>query len=408
MRRSSRSKSGSRFDAIERVWRDNRCLKHSSIVVYRRWILRFKAYCQATQLDEKTQLTLAGVALFARWYARSHDIEEKSAFSGARSALGTWALARQTLGEPLPSWVIVPEVERSRSRLLCEFAEHLRLHRGNPTGTVRKKTEHVANFLAFLREQGRRAQQLRLQDIDAFVSVCAKRYARTTVADICSSLRGFVRFLRMSGRIRADLAPSILAPIVRSNERPHRALPWGDVQRILRAVDQRSACGKRDYALLLMMSTYGLGAGEVIRLTLEDIDWRAATLHVMRPKTHVAFVLPLLPAVARALASYLRHGRPRHARTRHVFVTMRAPYKPLACAVSIRHILHTHAHRAGVTAPYLGTHVLRHTHACRQMELGAQPKVIGDILGHRDPDSTSAYLRVATERLRDLALPVPS
>jgi site-specific recombinase XerD len=87
---------------------------------------------------------------------------------------------------------------------------------------------------------------------------------------------------------------------------------------------------------------------------------------------------------------------------------MRAPYKPLACAVSVRHILHAHAHRAGVTAPYLGTHVLRHTHACRQMELGAPPDVIGDILGHRDPDSTSAYLRVATERLRDLALPVPS
>jgi integrase/recombinase XerD len=408
MRRSSRSKSGSRFDAVERVWRDNRCLKHSSIVVYRRWILRFKAYCHAKQLEERAQLTLVGVSRFARWYACAHDIEEKTAFSSARSALGTWALARQTLGESLPPWRLVQDAERSRSPLIREFAEHLHLHRGNPTSTVRKKIAHVAHFLAFLREQGRGQQQIRLQDIDAFVSICGKRYARTTVADICSSLRGFMRFLRVSGRITVDLASSILAPIVRRHEHPHRALSWDDVQRILCAVDRRSACGRRDYALLLLMSSYGLGAGEVIRLTLEDIDWRAATLHVVRPKTHVEFVLPLLPAVAQALASYLRHGRPRHARSRHVFVTMRAPYKPLACAVSIRHILHTHAHRAGVTAPYLGTHVLRHTYACRQMELGAQPKVIGDILGHRDPDSTSAYLRVATEHLRDLALPVPS
>jgi len=408
MPRGNSSKSRPKFDALERVWRGNRCLEHSSIVVYRRWILRFKVYCHARQLDEKEQLTLAGVAMFARWYARLHDIKEKTAFSSARSALRTWALARQTLGESLPPWMVVQDAQRSRSPLIREFAEHLHLHRGNPASTIRKKITHVAQFLAFLRDQGRRPRQLRLQDIDAFVDTCRKRYARTTVADICSSLRAFMRFLRMSGRISADLAPCILAPIVRCHERPHRALSWDAVQRILRAVDRRSACGRRDYALLLLMSTYGLGAGEVIRLTLEDIDWRSATLHVVRPKTHVEFVLPLLPAVARALVSYLRHGRPRHARTRHVFVTMRAPYKPLACAVSIRHILHTHAHRAGVTAPYLGTHVLRHTHACRQMELGAQPKVIGDILGHRDPDSTSAYLRVATERLRDLALPVPS
>jgi len=87
---------------------------------------------------------------------------------------------------------------------------------------------------------------------------------------------------------------------------------------------------------------------------------------------------------------------------------MCTPFKPLACAVSVRHILHTAAQRAGVTAPFMGTHVLRHTHACRQLELGAAPKIIGDILGHRDPDSTSAYLRVATGRLRAMALPVPA
>jgi site-specific recombinase XerD len=87
---------------------------------------------------------------------------------------------------------------------------------------------------------------------------------------------------------------------------------------------------------------------------------------------------------------------------------MSTPHKPLACAVTIRHILHTHAQRASVSADYLGTHVLRHTHACRQMELGTQPKIIGDILGHRDPESISAYLWVSIERLRDIALPIPT
>jgi len=156
-----------------------------------------------------------------------------------------------------------------------------------------------------------------------------------------------------------------------------------------------------------MMSVYGLGAGEVIGLTLDDVDWRAATLHVRRPKTRAEFLLPLLPAVAKALVRYLKGGRPPHTATRRLFVTMRTPFKPLSCAVTVRHILHSAAAHAGVSAPFLGTHVLRHTHACRQLELGTPAKIIGDVLGHRDPESTSAYLRVATNRLRELALPVP-
>jgi integrase/recombinase XerD len=82
------------------------------------------------------------------------------------------------------------------------------------------------------------------------------------------------------------------------------------VQRLLSAVDRSTPRGLRDYALLLMMTVYGLGAGEVIRLQFQDIDWEAATMSVLRPKTGVAFAVPLLPAVAHALASYLRHGRP--------------------------------------------------------------------------------------------------
>jgi len=95
-------------------------------------------------------------------------------------------------------------------------------------------------------------------------------------------------------------------------ERPRRALPWEDVQRLLRAVETSTACGLRDHALLLMMSTYGLGAGEVIGLQLQDIDWSAGTLQMSRPKTGVNFVLPLLPSVAKVLARYLRNGRPPH------------------------------------------------------------------------------------------------
>lgn len=393
--------------AIEKVWLENRRLKHSSIQLYRQYVGRFIDYCRKRDLSERTQLTLAGVTDFCRWYARSRNVEFKWAFDAARSALGTWATARTTLGEKLPPWTTAPDPIAELSPLLREFAEHLRDHRGNPPCTIHKKAKHIEAFVAFLRTRKRNPHQGRLQDIDTFLMKCCERYARSTAADITCSLRSFARFMCASGRVPVDLAPSIVGPIVRRAERPHRALPWEDVRRILRGIDRWTPCGRRDYALLLMMSTYGLGSGEIIQLMLDDIDWQAATVRVHRPKNGVEFLLPLLPAVARALASYLRHGRPLHPQSRNLFITHRAPHKALASSVTVRHILHTHAQRAGVSAPFLGTHALRYTHACRQLQLGTQPKVIGDILGHRDPESTSVYLRASIEGLREIALPVP-
>jgi len=387
---------------VVRIWRQNRCLRSSTIGVYLLWVQRFKAYCCALEL------TLAGVDTFATWYAKRRGIDRHLAFEGARSALRAWALALEVLGCATPPWEPAPEPGPPASPVLGQFEEHLDRHRGNPPVTRKKKLAHITAFLAFLRGRQRSMAELDLADIDAFIVACRHHYARTTVADIASSLRSFLRFLHTTGRLAVDLAPSVMAPIVRRGERPLRALPWEKVKRILDAVERSTAAGRRDYALLLLMSVYGLGAGEALRLRLEDIDWRAAILHVTRPKTGVAVELPLLPAVARVLVDYLRHGRPQHARTRHLFVSLQAPHRALQASSAVRHILHRHARAAGVSAPYLGSHVLRHTHACRELEQGVPPKVIGDILGHRRPESTSAYLRVANERLREVALPLPA
>ncbi len=159
--------------------------------------------------------------------------------------------------------------------------------------------------------------ELDLADIDAFIVGCRHHDARTTVADMASSLRGFLRFLHATGCLAVDLASSVMAPVVRRGERPLRALPWEEALRILRAVDRSTAGGRRDYALLLLMSVYGLGAGEALHLHLEDIDWRGAILHVTRPKTGVSVQLPLLPAVARVLVD-IRATDARNIRARAI------------------------------------------------------------------------------------------
>jgi integrase/recombinase XerD len=268
--------------------------------------------------------------------------------------------------------------------------------------------DHIGRLLEHLAEQGKTWRTMTLPDIDSFLVGCAQRYARPTVATIASSVRSFSRFLLATGRISIDLAEAVVSPVQPKFERPRPALPWEDVQRLLHSVDTSTAHGLRDHALLLMMSVYGFGAGEVIRMQLQDIDWSAATFKVVRPKTGVGFTLPMLPAVAKALAFYLRDGRPLYTPTRHLFVRMKVPFAPLTAAAAVRHILVKHARKAGLDAPYLGSHVLRHSNAARHVDLGTRPRVLSDLLGHRDPESVSAYVRIATETLRDVSLPVPT
>lgn len=325
----------------------------------------------------------------------------------ANSSMHALRRVHEVMGTQMPAWRTPASPQSPSSAVLRDYAVHLTRHRGNPDVTVHKKLDHVGKLLEHLAASGKSWRQMRLPDIDEFLIQCAYGYSRATTADVASTVRSFCRFLLASGRLRFDLAVAVISPVQPQFERPRRAWPWEDVQRLLRAVDTSTAAGLRDHALLLMMSTYGLGAGEVIRLQLQDVDWNAGTIQVVRPKTGVNFVLPLLPAVGKVLASYLRHGRPPHTPTRHVFVQAKVPFGALTASSAVRHVLIKHAKAAGIQATYLGSHVLRHSNAARQLDVGTQARTLSELLGHRDSQSLSAYVRIATQTLRDVSLPVP-
>src|SRR5271169_1686371 len=359
---------------INRIWRTDRCLQESSAKVYLQWIRRFRAYLVRHKLNECAELTLEGARRFFVWYARRRHLTGLRV-SKAGAALHALSRVYRVMGIAV---------------------------------TIRKKLAHVGRLFEHLAGRGKTWRTMALLDVDDFLIEGARRYSRSAVADMAGSIRSFSRFLFATSRIPIDLAEAVISPVQPRFERPRRALYWEEVRRLLRSVDTSTSRGLRDHALLLMMSTYGFGAGEVIRLQFEDIDWTAATIRVIRPKTGVSFMLPLLPPVAKALASYLRKGRPQNTPTRHLFVAMKMPFHSLDGSSSIRHILIKHGRAAGLDASRLGSHVLRHTHAARQIDLGVRPQVLSDLLGHRDSESISAYVRIAPETLRNISLPVPA
>jgi integrase len=189
--------------------------------------------------------------------------------------------------------------------------------------------------------------------------------------------------------------------VYRLSEIP-RSISWTEVGKVLAGVDRRTPRGKRDYAMLLLLVTYGLRGREVAALTLDDIDWKRERLAIPERKAGHSTAFPLSKSVGEAIVDYLQHGRPKTT-DRHVFFRAAAPVQPIGCAVvsacAARYLL-----RAGVQVPRPGSHTLRHTLVQRLVDADFALKEIGDFVGHRSPRSTQIYGKVAVESLRQVAL----
>jgi site-specific recombinase XerD len=391
---------------VMQQWRESG-LGENSIATYITWVRRFRVLVRKEGLDELERLTLADATTFAKKYVgarRGKQVKASTRYS-ALNALHAWACALKLLGDPVPPWRPTRSPSR-RSPVLAAYEEYRRCHGGVSIATLKRDMDTATSFVKSLRSTGRDIRRTRAVDIDRFVENLSMHVGRRTAASSCSSLRSFLRFLFATRRLRHDLSDCVVAPRYRTDEGPPRSLPWEDIRRILRAVPRDRPVGLRDYAMLLVMATYGLGSGEVVHLELGDVDWQAGILRVRRRKTGVPLELPLLPAVAQALAAYLRRGRPSQTLEHTIFVSLALPHRPLTTS-AIRHRIREYAHRAGISTTKLGAHIFRHSHATRQIDAGAPFKIVGDILGHLRPASTSVYVRVAFRRLRMVALPVP-
>jgi site-specific recombinase XerD len=221
-----------------------------------------------------------------------------------------------------------------------------------------------------------------------------------------SALRSFLRFLWQTGQTDIDLTAAI-PPVRRWRlvDVP-KYLTADDVRRLLAACDRASPVGRRDYAILLLLARLGLRGGEIVRLDLDDIDWRTGEL-VVRGKGSVRSRLPLPCDVGDAVATYLRRDRPR-CHTRRVFVRARAPHRPLGHPSTVSTLVRMALTRAGVDAPLKGAHVLRHSLATELLRRGASLADIGDVLRHQQPQTTEIYAKVDFRRLRLLAQPWPA
>jgi integrase/recombinase XerD len=293
-------------------------------------------------------------------------------------------------------------------RQIQSLTTYLREVRGMSPVTVVGHCRRIRLFLRFLKldERPLALGRIGLAQIDAFLCQAAKTNNRFSMQQIVGSLRTFLRRMHAEGALRQPLHQQIDTPRTYRLEQLPRAWPWDRIVALLRSIDRSNPAGSRDFTLLYLAACYGLRSGELVRLMLDDIDWRSGTLTVRQTKTKQTLVLPLSEEGRAVLARYLSTGRPRSTR-RELFLRRRAPAGPLA-ATAVHDILERCVALSGLPLPPLGTHALRHSFAVHLLRQGVPLPAIGATLGHRDGESTAIYLRLALDDLREVGLPVPN
>jgi len=288
-------------------------------------------------------------------------------------------------------------------RLLTDYGRYLFDERALTKHTVLVRYVPAARLFlgGVLEADGSGLERVTAADVSGFLARECPRHSVAGARELVWALRSFLRYLHVAGLISAPLqwaVPSVAD--LRDRSLP-RGLGPAVVRALLASCDRRRTVGRRDYAVLLLLSRLGLRAGEVAALTLDDIDWRSGEL-LVAGKGGCYDRLPLSADVGEAIVSYLRR-RP-GIEDRALFVRVIAPAGAIRSS-AVSGIVRSACRRAGL--PSVGSHALRHTAATEMLKQGASLPEIGEVLRHREQKTTAIYAKVDRKRLRPLARPWP-
>ena len=275
-------------------------------------------------------------------------------------------------------------------------------------GTLEVRAGSLTQFLQWLGPEAtpQGLAKLNCERVEQFFLTYAQGMGRSARRSMQSALRTFFRFCLHQGYIRQPLDRAV--PTLRTYKLATvpRGLTDQQAQQTLRGVNRKTPVGRRDYAILQLLYTYGVRGGQVRALRLEDIDWAQNQILFKAFKRGKNVRLPLTAEVGESLLDYLRNARPACS-SPEVFITCRATYHPLPNPSTLSAIVERRLRAAGIDLPSKGAHVFRHGFATRMLQQGNSLKAIADVLGHRHLGTTFLYTKVDFNALKQVALPWP-
>jgi site-specific recombinase XerD len=301
-----------------------------------------------------------------------------------------------------------PPDDSARGQLKQDYENYLRRQRGLSERTIFHSWRIADRFLEFrFGKEAGDLSQITAADIASFLQHLTTRKPPLRDKTLSSHLRNFFRYLFQAGKTPTNLALGILSVAQRYGARLPRHLTAEQVDILVKAVRADTVVGRRNYAMILLVARLGLRAPEVVAMQIDDIDWRSGEI-VIRGKGKRHDRVPLPPDVGEALADYIRFARVTASRT--LFVTERSPHRPFKSGQVLNYILRDAFAKTGLTppAPYVGSHILRHSLATNLVQRGASLEEISDVLRHRSRASTMIYAKLDIDGLRSISLPWPA
>lgn len=293
-----------------------------------------------------------------------------------------------------------PEPSRHQHEL-DDFVATQQERRWASAATCRTARWQITRFLDFLELRNIELPAVTPDDIDVYFRHMGHRWSRGSLLTSAKMLRAWFTHCERRCWSRPGLSAAVLLPRVYRHEGLPIGPTWGEVGDLLDTTSGDDPVSRRDHAIILLLSVYGLRSGEVRRLRIEDLDWAHERIRVVRAKSGREETLPLEPRVGNAIMCYLRDARPR-VEDRTLFLTVRAPPRPLSPG-GLHGVVSRRFSRLSPTPKRFGPHALRHACARHLIEAGRTFKEIGDHLGHRSPDATRHYAKVDLTSLRKVA-----
>lgn len=296
----------------------------------------------------------------------------------------------------------------SDSLLFKEYLHFLEIHRGLAKSTISIRSHYLAPFLAELnlRQTAAGLEEISTSRIHDYVIMTASSMTRASRKHLVSTLRSFLRFAHVMGYTEKSLVDAVPVVHIKKLDRVPRGISWESVQKLLAAPKRETHSGRRDYAVLQLLASYGLRISQVTHLKLEDIDWHQHRIKFSSSKKGNDLCFPLTQDVAEALLAYLRDTRGRAAFP-EVFLTVRGIQHPMSETNRLQSSFKTYYKRAGINSSVKGPHAIRHAFATRLMEQEVPIKTIADFLGHKCIQTTSIYTKVDLVHLRPVAIEWP-
>ena len=392
------------LDGMEAYWLE-KGYASTTIKVYRRIWDDLAHFCEGMDKDgqisiESCQSYLSDWKHNTTW--KASDANEKNAVRSIRLVIAY--ISGTGLSYASRSAIAPPQFLGIAETYLASLVS-----RGEAKSSQTTKISRVKQFLVYLDSIGKvDFAQVDRDTLLGFMEYLASKYSPRAKSGILYTLRGFLGYCENIGSIKDKLSAIIKGIHVNPNETIPTVFSTVEVRHLLETVDRGSAKGKKRYAILILAAQLGLRAIDIIRITIDDIQWDQSLLEFTQKKTGTVVRLPLMDSVKNALLDYLVNCRPETPH-RELFVRDCPPIAPYVKSAMIYRIVSEQVKSAGISCSgrHCGPHALRHSFASAMLGNETPLPVIASALGHINTKNTMNYLRVDIGQLRRIALEVP-